>query len=381
MQIVSIAAGFTPGEADQVRRSMAAWKRSGGLEKYHDKLLAGMTQRGYPAAFAEKIYEMIKGFGSYGFPESHSASFAILAYASSWLKCHQPAAFIAGLLDSLPMGFYPASMLVNEAKKMGVMVRPVSVIESAWDSTVHWARATDELDKGTLTLGFNRISGFNAAAALRIVTARAATPFRDAADLAARARLSRLELDTLAQADALSGLSGHRNQARWLSLGYTPQADLLAPVERREAAVALPKPREGSEILADYQSTGLTLRRHPVALLRPRLDQLKATPNSRLTTLPHKKRIKVAGMTMFRQRPPEAKGVMFVTLEDETGIVNLIVWAKVLEAHREAAVTASFLLVAGEVQHQDGVTHVIAKHFTDLSPWMGQLPYLSRDFR
>ncbi len=381
MQIVSIAAGFTAGEADQVRRSMAAWKRSGGLEKYRDKLMSGMAARGYAAEFAESIYQMILGFGSYGFPESHSASFAILAYASSWLKCHQPAAFIAGLLDSLPMGFYPASMLVSEAKKMGVAVRPVSVTESDWDSRVQWTSATDERDKGTLTLGFNRVSSFNEGAAQRIVSARTVAPFRDADDLAARAELSRSELDALAQADALAPLAGNRNRARWLSLGYTPQRDLLAGIERRETEVALPDPREGSEILADYRSTGFTLRRHPVALLRPRLDKLKVTPSSALLRLPHKKRIKVAGMTMFRQRPPEAKGVMFLTLEDEGGIVNLIVWAKVLEAHREAAVTGSFLLVAGELQHQDGVTHVIARHFTDLSPWVGQLPYLSRDFR
>jgi len=381
MQICTIAADFTPGEADQVRRSMAAWKQDGDLTKFEQRLKQGMARNGYPAQFADDIYKMILGFGSYGFPESHSASFAILAYASSWLKCHQPAAFIAGLLDSLPMGFYPASMLVAEAKKMGVAVRPVSVIESDWDSCVEWASATDERDKGTLILGFNRVSTFNEAAARRIVIARRAAPFRDADDLAARARLSRSELDALAQADALAPLAGHRNHARWLSLGYTPQRDLLAGIERQESAVALPVPREGSEILADYQSTGLTLRRHPVALLRPRLDRLKVTPSSALTRLPHKKRIKVAGVAMFRQRPPEAKGVMFITLEDEGGIVNLIVWAKVLEQHREAAVTGSFLLVAGELQHQDGVTHVIARHFTDLSAWTGQLPYLSRDFR
>ena len=384
MQICSIAADFTPGEADQVRRSMAAWKQGGDLRPFEQKLKAGMAKNKYPAKFADDIYKMILGFASYGFPESHSASFAILAYASSWMKCHEPAAFIAGLLDSQPMGFYPPTMLVAEAIKMGVTVRPVSVIESDWETRVQWQRAstdTDDGDPGTLTLGFNRVSGFNEKAALRIVAARAAAPFRDVEDLAARAQLSRLELDALAKADALKALSGHRHHARWASLGYVPQRDLLSAIERREAAIVMPAPSEGSEVLADYRSTGLTLRTHPVKLLRPRLARLKVTPNDQLIRTAHKKRLRVAGITMFRQRPPAAKGVMFITLEDETGIVNLIVWAKVLEAYREAAVTGSFLLVDGEVQHQDGVVHVVARKFTDLTAWTGQLPYLSRDFR
>ncbi|MDP3856828.1 MAG: error-prone DNA polymerase [Stagnimonas sp.] len=381
MQIVSIAADFTPGEADHVRRSMAAWKRSGGLEKFEGKLKQGMAANGYPSDFADSIYKMILGFGSYGFPESHSASFAILAYASSWLKCHQPAAFIAGLLDSQPMGFYPPTMLVSEAKKMGVTMLPVSVIDSDWDSRLHWQRPEDESDRGALRLGFNRICGFNEAAAQRIMVTRAQRPFRDAADLAARARLSRHELDLLARADALQALAGHRNQARWLSLGYTPQTDLLAAVPRQEAQLSLPMPSEGAEIISDYRSVGLSLRKHPVALLRPKLDKLRVTPNEKLAQLRHGQLLRVAGLTMFRQRPPEAKGVMFMTLEDETGIVNLVVWAKVLDAHREAAVTGGFLIIGGEVQRQDNVTHVIAKRIRDYSHWVEGLPYLSRDFR
>jgi error-prone DNA polymerase len=381
MQIVAIAAGFTPGEADQVRRSMAAWKRSGGLEKYREKLLSGMAKNGYTLEFAESIYQMILGFGSYGFPESHSASFALLAYASSWLKCHEPAAFIAGLLDSQPMGFYPPTMLVSEAKKMGVSVQPVSVCDSDWDSRVHWPHPEDAADAGVLTLGFNRISGFSEDAARRIMAARAQRPFHDADDLAARARLNRRELDLLAQADALRALAGHRNRARWLSLGYTPQADLLAGIPRLEATVPLRAPSEGAEIVSDYRSTGLSLRRHPVALLRPRLDRLKVTANDQLAALPHGRRLRVAGLTRFRQRPPEAKGVMFLTLEDDTGIVNLVVWAQVLEAYREAAVTGGFLIIGGELQRQDGVTHVIARRIRDYSAWVVGLPYLSRDFR
>ena len=377
MQIVSIAAGFTPGEADQVRRSMAAWKRSGGLEKYRDKLLAGMARNGYSAEFAESIYQMILGFGSYGFPESHSASFAVLAYASCWLKWHEPACFFAGLLDSQPMGFYPPSMLAAEARRMGVTVRGVSVHASDWHSLVE----EDGSAHGLLRLGFNRVSGFSEAAARRIVAARTQAPFRDADDLAARAGLHRRELDLLAQADALRVLAGHRNQARWHALGYTPQRDLLTGIARLEAPVTLAKPSEGKQILSDYQSTGLTLRRHPVALLRPRLTALKVLPATRIAQLPHGRRTQVAGITMFRQRPPTAKGVMFITLEDETGIVNLIVWDAVQQAHREAVVTGSFLIVGGEVQRLEGVTHFIAKRFTDCSDWVGELPYLSRDFR
>jgi error-prone DNA polymerase len=377
MEIAIVAAGFTPGEADQMRRSMAAWKRGGGFEHLRTRLFAGMHERGYTQEFAESIFEMIKGFASYGFPESHAASFALLAYASAWLKCHRPAAFIAGLLNSQPMGFYPPSMLVGEAIRTGVEVLPIDVTVSAWDCLL----APTETGAAAIRLGFNLVLGFNEAAAARLERARAEQAFVDVPDLVRRAALSKRELDALARADALRVLAGHRHAARWLALAHEQAAEVLADAPRPEQRVWLPSPSEGEEILADYRSTKLTLRRHPVALLRPRLNQRGVTRNADVALLPDRQRLSVAGLVMFRQRPQAANGVMFVTLEDETGIVNLVVWAKVLEAQRAAAVGASFLVVDGELQKEGDVIHVVARRFHDCSNWIGELPYLSRDFR
>jgi error-prone DNA polymerase len=358
MQLVVAAAGFTPGEADQLRRSMAAWKRSGGLEKYERRIKDGMAARRYPAEFAERIYRQILGFGSYGFPESHAASFALLAYVSAWLKCHYPAAFIAGLLNSQPMGFYPPSMLVTEARRVGVDVRAIDVRHSDWDCT---------LEAG--------------AAAQRIAGPRSERAFADVADLARRAQLSRRELDALAAADALHGLSGHRHSARWQARGHEAVDGLLCDAPVADEPAALPAPREGEDILADYRSTGLSLRRHPVALLRNRLIRARVTANGKLHEKPDGAPVRVAGIVMFRQRPGSARGTMFMTLEDDTGIVNLIVRPTLIEAERAAVVGAAFLVVQGRLQRQHEVTHVIAERFFDRSHWVGELPYLSRDFR
>jgi error-prone DNA polymerase len=377
MQLVVAAAGFTPGEADQLRRSMAAWKRSGGLEKYEQRIKAGMAARGYPAEFATRIYQQILGFGSYGFPESHAASFALLAYVSAWLKCHYPAAFIAGLLNSQPMGFYPPSMLVTEARRVQVDVRPVDVRCSDWDCTLE----PGDDGKPAIRLGLCLVSGFNAEAAQRLSTQRALRRFVGVADLAARAQLSKRELDALASADALRGLAGDRHRARWQARGHERAEGLLHDAAPADESAALPPPREGEDILADYRSTGLTLRRHPVALLRARLARARVTPNGELQTRPNGKPVRVAGIVMFRQRPGSAKGTMFMTLEDDTGIVNLIVRPALIEAEREAVVGAAFLIVQGRLQRQHEVTHVIAERFFDRSHWIGELPYLSRDFR
>lgn len=378
MQIAVLAAGFSAGEADQVRRSMAAWKRNGGLEKFRERLLSGMAARGYDPAFGERIYQMVLGFGSYGFPESHAASFALLAWASCWLKCHHPAAFIAALLNSQPMGFYPPSMLVGEARRVGVEVRPVEVQASLVDCSLEPGPG----GAPALRLGFNQINGLTAAAASRIEAARLAEgPFRSTTDLLRRAALDRRDLDALARADALHSLAGHRRQARWQALGPDRLEGLLAGSEAREAAVALPAPEEGEEIVADYQSTGLTLRRHPLALLRPRLAQLGVVPCAALATRAARQRTRVAGLVMFRQRPASAKGILFMTLEDESGIVNLIVRPALLEAQRELVVGAQCLAVEGELQRQDGVTHLIAGRFKSLDAELGALPGLSRDFR
>ncbi|HEY1076087.1 MAG TPA: error-prone DNA polymerase [Fontimonas sp.] len=376
MRLVVEAAGFTPGEADQLRRSMAAWKRNGGLEKYEQKIKAGMAARHYPADFADRIYQQILGFGSYGFPESHAASFALLAYASAYMKCHHPAAFIAGLLNAQPMGFYPASMLVTEARRVGVEVRAVDVRDSVWDCTLERGAAG-----AAIRLGLRMVEGFNAPAAARIVAARTVRAFESVSDLARRAALNRRELNLLAGADALQGLAGHRFQARWQARSHAPLQGLLAGTSVPQEKVTLAAPREGEEILADYQSTGLTLRRHPVSLLRSRLQRSRITANGKLDELDDGASVRVAGIVMFSQRPGSAKGTMFMTLEDETGIVNLIIRPKLIEAERDAVVGAQFLIAQGRLQRQHSVTHVIAEHFYDRSHWVGELPYLSRDFR
>jgi error-prone DNA polymerase len=377
MEIAVVAGKFSPGEADQMRRSMAAWKRGGGFAHLKDKLFKGMFANGYAKEFADSIYKMIEGFGSYGFPESHSASFALLAYTSAWLKCHKPAAFFAGLINSQPMGFYPVSMLVREARRQGVDVRAVDVTVSHWDCALE----PDRAGHPALRLGLRLVSGFNEDAATRIVAARDEHALADAADLARRARLSKREMDALAHADALRPLAGHRHQARWAALALEPMPEMLREAPRPEPTVLLAPPREGQDILADYQSTGLTLRRHPVALLRERLRKLGVICNSELGQIPNKQGLRVAGLVMFRQHPQTAKGVTFMTLEDETGIVNLVVWAQVFEAHRSAAIGSSFVIVNGELQNQDGIIHVVARRFEDHSGWLRSMPYLSRDFR
>jgi error-prone DNA polymerase len=377
MQLVVAAAGFTPGEADQLRLSMAAWKRSGGLEKYERKIKDGMAARHYPAEFADRIFRQILGFGSYGFPESHAASFALLAYVSAYMKCHYPAAFLAGLLNSQPMGFYPPSMLVAEARRVGVDVRAIDVRRSDWDCTLE----AGDGERPAIRLGLCLVQDLSEDAGRRIAGQRQQRDFADIAALARRASLSRRELDALAAADALRGLAGHRHDARWQVRGHESLDGILAGAARVDEAVALPAPREGEDILADYRSTGLTLRRHPVALLRERLAQARVTANGDLRSKGNGEAVRVAGIVMFRQRPGSAKGTMFMTLEDDTGIVNLIVRPQLIEAERDAVVGAAFLVVQGHLQRQHDVTHVIAERFFDRSHWVGELPYLSRDFR
>lgn len=377
MQLVVAAAGFTPGEADQLRRSMAAWKRSGGLEKYEEKIKAGMKARRYPPEFADRIFQQILGFGSYGFPESHAASFALLAYVSAYMKCHYPAAFIAGLVNAYPMGFYPPSMLIAEARRVGVEVRAIDVLHSTWDCTLE--AAAD--GSAAIRLGLRLVSGFNADAAQRIALGRSTRAYSSVDDLARRAALSRRELDVLAAADALHALSGHRYQARWQTRGHEKLDGVLADANLPQDTVDLHAPSEGEDILEDYQSTGLSLRRHPVALLRPRLENARVTRNHELRKIHDGQDVRVAGVVMFRQRPGSAKGTMFMTLEDESGIVNLIIRPPLIEAQRAAVVGGQFLIAQGRLQRQHDVTHVIAERFFDRSRWVGELPYLSRDFR
>jgi error-prone DNA polymerase len=406
MQIAMIAARFSADEADQLRRAMAAWKRKGGLDKFHAKLVDGMVDNEYPREFAEAIFKQILGFGDYGFPESHAASFALLVTVSSWLKCHEPACFLAALLDSQPMGFYSPSQLVQDARRHGVEVRPVDVACSEIDTTLE-ARAPDapRMPPGTdaryaerlgnpgqpaVRLGLNRISGLSKEGAKRLLGARAQAPFTSTEDLALRAELDARDMAALAAADALMSLSGHRRQQVWDATATRDTgsrgATLLRGVPVNEEALQLPAAPEGEEIVGDYAALGLSLRRHPLALLRPRLARMKLMTAEQLRQVPTGRTVRACGIVKGRQRPGTANGTIFVTLEDETGNVNVIVWNHVIEAWREPLLKSHLLAVQGTWQRDDDnqgkVQHLIATGFKDLTPLMGRLAEsnTSRDF-
>ena len=321
MQIAMLAGGFTAGEADQLRRAMAAWRRKGGLGIFQEKLVQGMLSRGYTREFADSIFRQIEGFAEYGFPESHAASFALLAYASSWLKCHAPAAFLAALLNSQPMGFYSPSQLVQDARRHGVQVHPVDVCDSDWD-----ARLEPVQGKGgpAVRLGLRLVSGLSQEAGWRIEEARAVRVFADVRDLALRAQLTRQDLQVLAAANALASLSGNRRQALWQAVAGTPERALLRPAAIHEEALALPAPSEADDIVQDYRALGLTLGRHPLALLRSALEKRRFLPAGVLRGFANGQPARGCGIVTMRQRPGTAKGVMFVTIEDETGLVNVM---------------------------------------------------------
>ena len=377
MQLAIVAAGFTPGEADQLRRSMAAWKRRGGLGHFEQRLIEGMRARNYPEEFAHSIFKQIQGFGEYGFPESHAASFALLVYSSAWLKRHEPAAFTCALINSQPMGFYAPAQLVRDARDHGVEVRPISVCASDWDCTLE-RRADDE---PALRLGMRMVKGLNEEAAHRISAARAAEPFASVQDLTLRAALERRELEALADAGALRELAGNRHLTFWQVAG-TEQELPLAPVPRApEGTPLLAPPTEGQNIVADYRSQGLTLGRHPLALLREPLEAGHVLTAAALRDLPHGRVVRVAGIVTARQRPQSAGGVMFVTLEDETGYVNLIVWEKVWSRARRIANNSRLLEVHGLLQKEGDVTHVVARTLVDRTPLLGHVTTQSRDFR
>ena len=375
MQVAMVAAGFSAGEADQLRRSMAAWKRKGGLEKFEQRLVSGMLERGYDEEFARSIFKQIEGFAEYGFPESHSASFALLAYASAWLKCHEPEAFLAGLLNSQPMGFYSPSQLVQDAKRHGVEVRPVDVTTSDWEATLGPAGA------GTaVRLGINLVKGLSQEAAWRIEEARAIEPFRNLQDLALRAQLTRTDMEALAAADALEALSGHRRQALWQAIASVPDKGLLKAAAIQEEHVELAAPSEGQSIIGDYATLGLSLRRHPLALLRERLLARRFLPAEVLNTFSNGQFARGCGIVTLRQRPETAKGTVFVTLEDETGQVNVIVWPQLVEMQRKELLGATLLGVYGIWQCEQSVRNLVAKRLVDLSPLLGRLSLHSRDF-
>ena len=386
MQIAIYAADFTAGEADALRRSMAAWKRKGGLEHYHERLVGRMVEKGYDAQFAENIFKQIQGFGEYGFPESHAAGFALIAYVSCWIKRHHPDAFLAALLNSQPMGFYQPAQLVRDARAHGVEVRPVDVGVSAWQSTLERCVLRAEGARHAVRLGLDRIGGLSQDAGQRIVEDRAHGPYTTPEDLARRARLDARELQALAQADALRGLSGHRHQAAWAVAGIdTRPTPMLRETRVIEAVVRLPAPTEADDTLADYRALGLTLNRHPLALLREELARFHVQPAAVLRTYPDGRLARASGLVTHRQRPETAKGTMFVTLEDDTGTVNAIVWPAVVESQRKPLLAARLLTVFGRWQRagegEGAVMHLVVMKAIDHSDLLQGLASRSRDFR
>ncbi len=480
MQLAVVAAGFTPGEADALRRAMAAWRRKGGLGPFEERLVRGMRARGYPERFARQIFQQIQGFGEYGFPESHAASFALLVYVSAWLKCHEPAAFTCALLNSQPMGFYAPAQLIGDARRHGVEVRPVDVQASDWDSSLEppcphlppsdpeetslpGGRSPEdatcrngtslppplgrELSPGTgypgedppepvsrpgqvlraergegrseegegireagqrgpepasvprgerfagagagagqpaLRLGLRMVKGLPGSAGARIVAARREAPFRSVADLARRAQLDRRSLECLVRSGALASVAGHRHRARWAALGAESLPGMLSRSEPGESAQerqpSLFPPSELEDVAADYGSLGLTLGRHPVALLRERLEAFGARPASVLRTLPGGTPARAAGLVVGRQRPSTASGVVFMTLEDETGFVNVVVWPWLAERQRAALLASKLVEVGGLIERDGEVVHLIAGRLVDRSAWLGSLDVPSRDF-
>ena len=393
MQLAILAADFTPGEADALRRAMAAWKRKGGLGPFYDRLVGRMVEKGYALEYAQAIFKQIEGFGEYGFPESHAASFALLVYVSAWLKHHHPDAFLAALLNSQPMGFYAPAQLVRDAREHGVAVLAVDALCSEWDTVLQSeagsagaqpppAHSACAKHGYAVRLGLSRISGLAESAAQRLLAARAQAPFANAEDLARRAELDALALRQLAESGALQGLAGHRHQAAWGVAGIDARATPLLKVTRtQEAAAQLPAPLPAQEMLADYRTTGLSLTTHPLALLRAQMANFKVQPAAQLRQARDGQVARASGLVTHRQRPETAKGVVFVTLEDETGSVNIIVWPAVALAYRRALMGSRLLTVYGTWQSQGEVRHLVARRLVDHTELLHGLVTHSRDFR
>ncbi|SEL85146.1 DNA polymerase III, alpha subunit [Pseudoxanthomonas sp. GM95] len=388
MELMMHAAEYTDSEADNLRRSMAAWKRGGDMESHRTRIRERMEARGYASAFIDQIFEQIKGFGSYGFPQSHAASFAKLVYASCWLKRHEPAAFACGLLNAQPMGFYSPSQLVQDARRgrggrKSVTVLPVDVMRSDWDNTLvggcPWRSEEDEGEQPDIRLGFRQIAGLSEKIGEAIMAARRRRPFSSVEDLSLRAGLDEKARTALAEAGALQSLVGNRNAARWAVAGIERQRPLL-PGSPEEQPIALPAPRIGEDITADYRSVGLSLEAHPMALLRPQMRAQRILGLRDLQSRPSGSGVHVAGLVTQRQRPATAKGTIFVTLEDEHGMINVIVWSHLAMRRRRALLESRLLAVRGRWERVDGVEHLIAGDLRDMSALLGELSLPSRDF-
>lgn len=370
MRLAVVAAGFTPGEADQLRRAMAGWRKPGLIEKFHRKLIDGMLAKGLSPEFAENVFTQIKGFGEYGFPESHAASFALLAYASAWLKCHYPAAFCCALINSQPMGFYAPAQLIRNAQEHGVAVLPVDVNHSDWNCT---------MENRALRLGLCTLSGFSERFAARIEQLR---PFTSVVDFSRRTELGKPVIKLLADADAFHSLELDRRQALWQSLAQEKKEQpLLAGLEDDELLPsALPAMSELEEVLADYRTQGLSLRGHPLSFYREEMNQLQITPAGELASGQNGQFVRVAGLVLVRQRPSTAKGITFVTLEDETGVANLIIRVDVWEKYYQVARAASAIIASGRLQIQREVIHVLVAKLENLAGCIGGMKSQSRDF-
>jgi error-prone DNA polymerase len=392
MRIAIVAAGFAPAEADRLRRAMATFKRVGTIDSFRNKFIDGMTSRGYARDFAERCFSQIEGFGEYGFPESHAASFANLVYASAWIKCRYPDVFACALLNSLPMGFYAAAQLVRDAEEHGVEIRPVDINFSIWDSSFEegapqWQRLSprhagmrqDIRTERAVRLGLRKVVGFKEDDGRRIENVRGAG-FDSIRDLWLRTGLSPSALERLAKADAFRSLGLSRRQALWAVRGLRRAGDkddlpLLARAASPalEPDVALPQMRLGEEVVEDYRSLELSLKAHPVSFLRADLERRGILRHENLALTPSGRHVTVAGLVLVRQRPGSANGVIFMTLEDETGIANTIVWPPVFETFRPVVLGARLVSVTGRLQNEYGVIHVVADRIDDLTPLLRRL--------
>ncbi|OMH32844.1 error-prone DNA polymerase [Motiliproteus sp. MSK22-1] len=410
IKLAMVAAGFSGGEADQLRRAMAAWKRNGHIHKYQQKLITGMLERGYEKEFAERICRQIEGFGEYGFPESHAASFALLVYVSAWLKCHHPAAFCCGLLNSLPMGFYTPAQLIQDVRRHGIEVRPVDINRSRWDSSLEYdvpdtveygipdkqnrpsssqhTLRPGNLPQPAMRLGFRLIKGLSKDAAELILQNRPETGFRSITDARLCCHLKRNDWDALAASGSLNNLSDHRYQARWELLQDLNNLELTAvdtstaPNTHSAASnTQLSAPSEQADLEEDFRHLGLSLGRHPLELLREQQLLQGCLRAHELLHCRHGQLVHVAGLVTNRQRPGTSTGVTFVTLEDETGQINLVVWKATAQIQRKALLTANILKVSGVMEREGSVIHVIAGRLTDISDHWNAMKVKSRDFR
>ena len=389
IRLAVVAAGFSPGEADQLRRAMAAWKRKKGLHHFQKKLITGMLNRGHSKEFAERIFEQIKGFGDYGFPESHAASFALLVYVSAWIKKHEPAAFYCGLLNSQPVGFYSPSQLVQDARRHNIEILPIDIRKSKWESTLnppeHNRKKIDHQPR--IRLGFHQIKGFKKSSALKIIEARTNDPIKDIEDIKKRASLDKSDLEKLTESSAFKQLSGDRHQTHWTVLGLPPDLPIFKTRTARSKIEIkpndlLPVPTEAENMRADYLNTGLTLGRHPLAMLREKKEYPFHNHQTAISleTIKRGQLVNVSGIVTARQRPSTASGVLFLTLEDETNNINVIIWKNIFKKYRVPTIQGNLLAIKGALEKKGKVIHVIAKEISDFSHFLETFSLKSRDF-